>query len=383
MITPEDVRTKASRKFPALCRSWVLGDDPYPMPIRANLNPSSESESDRRDDWKRLVDGSKERTGKGGYVLEFKEVRTRLRGMQSQPSRLVIPTREDHLALIGKAASFQSFCHDVEAIRDFLIDEEGTWCAANTTLILRYPGDWENIVQVVRYLEDNPQAAESLREIPVADSKFTESRRQAVLALAGERSADLGLTLEHHWGGSSNWRPTIRFLDPDMRFGGLSRMTIELTELASLVDSLKPKGLFIIENRTSFDALPEIPGILALWGEGNAVQALGKAGLPADQPVFYWGDIDREGLAILGRLRRMLPRTRSVAMDVETFENYEGFTVLEDSGSRTSFEGLDEEERALYRKLEDGVPGGSALRLEQERIEAGYAVRRLERCIRS
>jgi hypothetical protein len=266
MITPDEVRAKASRKFVSLCRNWIAGEDMYPLPIRANLKPSGVSESILKDGWKKLYEGSKEHTGKNGYVLEFKEVNTRLRGVQNQPDRLIIPSREDHLDLIGRNAAFRSFCNDVEAIQDFLVDKDSSWCTENTSLILRHPGEWGTIIQVVRYLEENPEAVESLREIPVADSKFAESRKRAVLALAEARSADLGITLESRWGGPSNWRPTIRFVDPNMRFGGLTRITIELSELASLLDKLNPNGLFIIENRTSFDALPEIPGITGALG---------------------------------------------------------------------------------------------------------------------
>jgi hypothetical protein len=374
MITPDEVRAKASRKFVSLCRNWIAGEDMYPLPIRANLKPSGVSESILKDGWKKLYEGSKEHTGKNGYVLEFKEVNTRLRGVQNQPDRLIIPSREDHLDLIGRNAAFRSFCNDVEAIQDFLVDEDRSWCTENTSLILRHPGEWGTIIQVVRYLEENPEAVESLREIPVADSKFAESRKRAVLALAEARSPDLGITLESRWGGPSNWRPTIRFVDPNMRFGGLTRITIELSELASLLDKLNPNGLFIIENRTSFDALPEIPGILALWGEGNAVQALKKAGLPINLSVFYWGDIDREGLAILSRLRRILPKTQSVAMNIQTLEIHHDSAVIEDSHVGTMPEGLNGDEAALYRCLGSELLGNQAIRLEQERISPDYVL---------
>ena len=375
MISAEGIRQKALRKFTALCRAWITGEKIYPMPIRINLKPPGETESALLNGWKNLYEASKNATGKRGYVLEFKTVQTRLRGAQSQPSRLLLPSREDHLSLIGKTSAFHTFQADVQSIRSLIADE--SWLVNNISLILRYPGDWDNIVQVLAYLAQHPEAALSLREIPIADSKFTEKRRPAVLTLAAALSENLQHTLTRLWGGPSAWRPTMRFLHPSMRPCGLSRISIELSEMPLLLKTLNPQGLLIVENRTSFDKLPEIPGFLALWGEGNSVQALAEVNISKALPLFYWGDMDREGLAILARLRQFLPHTQSVAMNRKTFEAYKQYTVPDTTAVELPAKGLTKDEQALYRILDQS--DSASLRLEQERIPPSYAVESIKR----
>lgn len=376
MIGPEEVKTKALRRFRDVCRQWISGENPYPLSLRVSLSPRGLNERDLFAGWKMLYDHSRDVIG-FGYLVEFEEKRTRNRGVQSIARRIVIPGREDHLNLISKKKEFDDFRKDVSAIRSFLPDGGIPWCEKNVSLILRNRSLWGEIAEYVSYLKDNPELDYSPREVPVADSKFYEHHRPAVNSLALEA---LGKDFSE-WVLNSLWRPTLRFLDPTLTVYGLSKITVELEELAGFLPPSidRFKQVVILENRASFDSIPEISGTLAIWGEGNAVQALKGIDWLKSVPLFYWGDMDMDGLAILSRFRRSYPHVKSLAMGLEDFLVHEQFAV--DAGSQTipdkAF--LTEEENKLSDELKDR---SSLNRLEQERIPIDYLLNYLENLIK-
>ncbi len=375
MIGPEEVKTKALRRFRDICRQWISGENAYPLNLRVSLSPRGLNESELFTGWKKLYNSSKDVIG-FGYIVEFEEKRTRNRGVQSIARRILIPGREDHLKLISRKKEFDDFCKDITAIRSFLPDGGIQWSEKNVSLILRNRSRWGDITDYVSYLKDNPELDYSPREVPVADSKFYEHHRPAVKSLAYEA---IGKDFSE-WELDSLWRPTLHFLDPSLKVYGLSKITVELEELAgfSPPPSARVKQVVVLENRASFDSIPEIHGTLAIWGEGNAVQALKGIDWLKSIPLFYWGDMDLDGLAILSRFRRSFSHVKSLAMGLEDFLAFEKFAV--DAASQTipdrAF--LTEEENKLREELEDR---SSANRLEQERIPLDYLLNYLENLI--
>ena len=372
MIGPDEVKAKALRRFRDVCRQWISGESPYPLSLRVSLSPGGLNESDLFAGWKKLYDDSKDVIG-FGYLVEFEEKRTRNRGVQSIARRIVIPGREDHLKLISRKKVFDDFRKDITAIRSLLPDGGIQWCDKNISLILRNRSRWGEITEYVSYLKDNPELDYSPREVPVADSKFYEHHRPAVKSLASEA---IGKDFSE-WELNSLWRPTLRFLDPSLKVYGFSKISVELEELSGFIppSTNRVKQVVILENRASFDSIPEISGTLAIWGEGNAVQALRDIDWLKSIPLFYWGDMDLDGLAILSRFRRSFSHVKSLAMGLEDFLVFERFAV--DTASQTIPDGafLTEEENKLREVLESR---SSANRLEQERIPSDYVLNYLE-----
>jgi hypothetical protein len=99
---------------------------------------------------------------------------------------------------------------------------------------------------------------------------------------------------------------------------------------------------------------------------GYAVEALAKLPWLAQLPVYYWGDIDTHGLAILSRLRGYLPRTHSLMMDEATLLAFKALWGREEKLAAPELAHLTEAEQQLYRALREGKY--KQVRLEQERI---------------
>ena len=89
-----------------------------------------------------------------------------------------------------------------------------------------------------------------------------------------------------------------------------------------------------------------------------------------EREIFYWGDIDTHGYAILDQLRGHFPQARSLLMDRATLLAHRTLWGREDTPTQRDLSRLHPEEASLYDDLRrDRL--APALRLEQERI--GFA----------
>ncbi|WP_273794049.1 Wadjet anti-phage system protein JetD domain-containing protein, partial [Brucella intermedia] len=78
-------------------------------------------------------------------------------------------------------------------------------------------------------------------------------------------------------------------------------------------------------------ALPELQGTVAVMKLGNAVSLLEPFSWVPQDRVFYLGDLDTHGLAILARARQVFPQLRSVLMDEVTLRAWPQFWTQEKS----------------------------------------------------
>ncbi|MFZ0544030.1 MAG: DUF2220 domain-containing protein, partial [Candidatus Promineifilaceae bacterium] len=123
------------------------------------------------------------------------------------------------------------------------------------------------------------------------------------------------------------------------------------------------RTILIVENKMTFLTLPPVQNGAAIWGKGFQVSLLRELNWLADCAIWYWGDLDAQGFAILSQLRSYWPQTRSFLMNWETFENYREFVVAGTPVERMVLTNLEVEESAVYQQLVD-----NNWRLEQERI---------------
>jgi hypothetical protein len=135
---------------------------------------------------------------------------------------------------------------------------------------------------------------------------------------------------------------------------------------------LAPKRVFIVENLATGLAFADLPGALCCMARGYAVDAFGAIPWLQGIPVHYWGDLDTHGFAILNRLRGYLPQAKSLLMDVDTLLRHRELWQCEDKPAAGRLERLTPDEQAVFEGLHGGR-WGDRVRLEQERIDWGYA----------
>lgn len=247
---------------------------------------------------------------------------------------------------------------------DLLADMDGT--------------EFELLLQVVGWLREHPDSGLYLRQLPVVgiDTKWVERRRRVITAwvwvLRGGRIGSHNFYRVTGLRAPPN-RLRLRLLDDALRgrLGGLADVEAPLDEVTRL--ALPVRQVLIVENLVTGLACGDLPGTLVFMGRGYAIEALAEMPWLAQVPVYYWGDLDTHGFAILHRLRRRLPRVRSLLMDRDTLQRHRAQTVQEPQPHPAQeLTHLSAEELELFKALR-----ASGERLEQERIPWMWAWPRL------
>jgi hypothetical protein len=318
-----------------------------------------------------------------GYELVWRELNHRQLGRNRIPVAALIPTEEDALRIIGRLPDARRFDR-LSALTLHAFPALRSWLCQQPLKLLAHDDAWERVLAVLRWFAAHPQPGIYLRQLDIegVDTKFIESRKGLFTELLDEimppeaimARATGARDFEARFGLLT--KPALirfRMLDPDYYIGGLSDLTAPVTQFATL-DS-KVQRVFITENEVNALAFPAVKAGMVVFGGGYGIERLAQAGWLADTEVFYWGDIDTHGFAILDRLRSHVPHARSFLMDLETLNGHRSLWGDEDPATRYTGElsRLGEEERQLFVELRDNVHAMN-LRMEQERIPYTWAV---------
>lgn len=106
-------------------------------------------------------------------------------------------------------------------------------------------------------------------------------------------------------------------------------------------------GVLLVENLETFLALPASPGRLLMWGAGYSARRWATLPWLADLPIWYWGDLDADGFAILSAVRSHLPQVRSVLMDEDAVRRWRHLATVDSNPDRKDLSAL--------RASEDGA----------------------------
>ena len=238
-------------------------------------------------------------------------------------------------------------------------------------------------------MQAHPRPGVYLRQLdaPGVDSKFIEAHRGVLgelldlaLPAAAVESTASGVSQFTRRFGFLDKPVRIRFrlLDPTLSVlpgcSGLCDLTLDATSFAVL--ALPVERVFITENETNFLAFPVLERAIALFGAGYGWEALAQAQWLRRCALYYWGDIDTHGFAILDQLRSHFPHVASMLMDRETLLEHRAHWGEEPDPVCHDLMRLTPDEAVVYDELRfDRLQ--LQLRLEQERIGFGWLNRRL------
>lgn len=260
------------------------------------------------------------------------------------------------------------------------------WVQRRPMRLLEHEASWERVLAVLKWFVAHPRPGLYLRQVDIAgvDTKFIESNRGLFTELLDEiLPADaivaeaLGAQRFEQRYGLRSKPQSVRFriLDEGRHLHGLSDLSVPLEQLARV--QAPARRIFITENDINGLAFPPVADGLVIFGLGYGVERLGEIPWLRDCTIYYWGDLDTHGFAILDRLRGSLGDVRSLLMDRETLLLHRPFWVTEQEQHRRSLTRLTGPERALFEELvNDGL--GVRVRLEQERIAFGRVVAALQ-----
>ena len=371
---PEELVAQLARRWDRgeLLRAALTGEALFPLQLRLR-RPTAADLGSRFDEvrlWIRaLEDGSRAY----GFTLEFDEVAHRQLGRNRVPSRVLVPTEADALRAIGKTRAAERF-HGIrgQIVFDFPVLDE--WITARPLRVLEHDEAWSRLLAVLRWFREHPRSGLYRRQLEIegVDTKFIENHRQLLaelLELVLPQEAVLtepGASFDRRFGLSE--KPALvrfRLLDESQHIEGLSDISVPAAELARL--DLGVDDVIVTENEVNGLALLPRPRTLVVFGGGYALEKLGVVPWLGSRRLFYWGDIDTHGFAMLDRFRAHFPQASSLMMDRATFLAHRSMWVVEQEPSTESLTRLTDDEHALHRELLRGTHG-ERLRLEQERI---------------
>ena len=370
----EDIRKQVERRWKNgdLLRALVIKPSIFPLKLHVSVPSSREMaiEFARAQEWLEIL------RSLHGVRIVWESRYSRLLGDQPIPESLWIDTADHAIAHLQQEAKAECFLllHS-ETVR--VLPELRPWVEENPLRVVSLEPLWNRLLQVVAWKKACPDIEPIyVRQVdlPGVDTKFIENNSVILSELF-----NIVLPLEHSSNGTKDFRirhgflrePTrirFRLLDPSVHFAGLAGCPdVELDEDSFAALQLPIRRVFATENKTNFLAFPRVLDSAILFVAGYGMRALGRATWLKKLPLYYWGDIDTHGFAILSQLRDEFPHTRSFLMDGETLTRHRSAWIVEPSPTRHPVMNLSVSERAVYESLLRSGPWHQ-VRLEQEKV---------------
>jgi hypothetical protein len=306
--------------------------------------------------------------------LSMREINHRTLGANSLPDQVWVDTLENALVLIGKTAEAARFKQLLTATQDQKLHP---WLAKRPLRALELADEWPKLLAIVAWLQSHPRPGIYLRQVDLPDvhSKLIESHRGVLtelldLALPPDaiNTAATGVSQFAQRYGFCDKPQRVRFRILDSAYAVLANhadITLDAASFSLL--ACKVRRVFITENEINFLAFPSQPHSMVIFGSGYGFDMLAQAQWLHTCQIYYWGDIDTHGFAILDQLRSHFPHVQSLLMDRPTLMHCKQLWGIEETPSPAELTHLNHEEMALYNDLKTNQIKNK-LRLEQERI---------------
>lgn len=366
MISPDEIHVKASRKYYNILRAHLKGE-PFSLEIKGNKTYKGLTSAEFREQILALNRGSKLALGYG-YSIQVKTVKTKDFDTQQIPEKIYFEHLIDYLNYLSKAEEFANLEKNAALLKQS-IPALSKWIEANPKKIIDYACDWQDIIAVIIYLStDFIRHKYYLREIPVnVHTKFIEQRKGIIEEILWEIIPD---KLNPN---GNDFRERVGFIIPSpmisMRIFSTSdyidgvheQVALPIPELNKI--EFQSPNVFIVENATSFHTFPIVNNTILICGNGYGVEVLKDIDWLKNKKIYYWGDMDTDGFAILDLLRTYYPGLASLFMSMKALKNYETHRVpFFDKKNRTLL-ALEKDELMTYVYLKN-----ANIRIEQEKI---------------
>ncbi|HCU25600.1 MAG TPA: hypothetical protein DF383_11345 [Deltaproteobacteria bacterium] len=391
---PRDLRRQVQKLWDRGILLKCLAGEGLSFPHRLRLQaPSRRELTERFDEVRRWIAMLQEARR---FRLEMQSIQHRVLGKNLIPQAVWIDRVEDALALLGKqreAASFAALLELTRSRRSDLLP----WVRQYPLKALALAAPWSRLLDVVEWMLKHPRPGIYLRQvdIPGVHSKFIETHRGTLGAWLDRL---LPSEAVERRGGGESFALRYGFLEKPQRLrfrlldsasallpGASQDFSVTAESFCELAAEPRLRGkvrrVFITENEINFLALPALSESLAVFGAGYGFDVLADVSWLRDVSVYYWGDIDTHGFAILDQLRAQLPHAQSILMDRETLLAHRPFWGEEAEPQRRELSRLTEAEQELYGELR-AQRWAVNLRLEQERIGFGWVKNSLGKIMR-
>lgn len=374
---PEDLRQMVQRLWDrgVLLASLAGGESHFPrrLPLKGPTAAEITEHFDAVRDWIAQLDRQAKH-----YRIVWRHIHHRVLGANKRPSEIWIDTLGDALAFVDRCREAERFA-GLLAMTDERLPDLTTWLLKRPLRALSLADDWPLLLDIVTWMRRHPRPNLYLRQvdIPGVHSKFIEGHRSVLTELcdlvlpaeAVDREA-VGLAGFCRRYGFRDKPPRVRFriLDDALAiFPTGMDQDIAVTHGTFAGLDLPVENVVVTENEINFLAFPRAPRSAVVFGAGYGFDMFASARWLHKRRLFYWGDIDTHGFAILDQLRGLFPHARSFLMDRGTLMAHKSLWGREPSQEVRDLPRLDPEEQSLYDDLRDNRLSDQ-LRFEQERV---------------
>lgn len=346
------------------------------FPMRLVLKaPSSSELSEHFADAQDWVHSLVSATKNTAMELEWQEVNHRQLGRNQIPSALLVPSLAEAARWLGKSKELQDYIQQANTLLNSLPNLR-SWVLKNPHQLIEEKDNIPRLISIVQWICANPRPAIYLRQLSLTgiDTKFIEQHKK-ILSEWLELQLDPAM-IAHEYRGISRFearygfkdKPNqvrLRILDQSFYLNGLSDLMITADAFCRL--NLAIKTVFITENDINGLAFPDFPAAIVLFGRGYGLDFLNTAYWLKDKQVYYWGDIDTHGFAILNQCRHYLPQAKSLLMNETTLLRHQAHWTKEQKPTQAELTCLSSDETELYHALKNNTYG-LQVRVEQEFI---------------
>jgi len=386
LISPKTLQQRALKIWLRgdVHRAWLQKTSCFPIevPLKSISSKSLLTDYTELQD---VISTLRKDSQKHGYFINDKAISHRQLGEQKIPASICFTTETIFLSYLGKADEFSQF----QQLTQQSLAQDGLlfdWLVRYPFKVMQYAEVWTKLLKVCAYFEAHPQPNCYIRQLDIkgVDSKFIEQHKSIlselltqILAESVYRADITGLKnsgFERRYGLRYDQALIrLRILDKTLAIHGLTDLTLTLSEFKQL--DIPAKTVFIAENKVTVLAFPDYPEAIIIFGLGYAVNLLADARCMQQRKLFYWGDIDTNGFAILSRFRQYYPQARSLFMEQQALDKFIALAGIEakEKSCQLVLENLTQAENQLFQTLQ-----ASLVRLEQERINFSFIQAQLD-----
>ena len=383
----KDIKTQLERYWQRgeLCRAVVSDTDVFPLCLKLK-KPSSKlmlDEFSAMQDWVKDIQGD---AAKHGLVLQWGDINHRVLGKQRLPCAVVVENASMAARLIGKTQLLKQFSALLKQTVKILPSLQ-VWLLLHPLKALDLAQNWQRVLDVCTWMMMHPNPRIYIRQVDIegVDSKFIEQHKRILSELF-----DVLLpvyAVDDDYVGAAGFARRYGFLDKPimlrvrpldddlkwLRSSGGQDVAMTAKGFAHLDAAIcaQVRRVFMVENEINYLSFPQVPQSILIFGSGYGFDALKQARWLTHHDLYYWGDLDTHGFAILNQLRAQFPQVQSFLMDEATLLAHRISWGHEPKQERKDLQHLHDDECHVYDILRHDALA-ERLRLEQEYIRFSH-----------
>ncbi len=353
--------------------SYITGEEYFPFSINLRIT----RQKDIQERYEHILNGIKKLENLS-FCLEYEQKSFKTLGKQKVPVKINFQHINDFLKLVKKEKEYEEFIHVYEKIKSKYPSLKELFIK-KPFLIHEYKKVWNELLVICEYLLKNPSPNIYIRELSFKniDTKFVEKHTKIIDILVShvKNENSLNSLKEYAFEKKYGFRfPQVqvrfRILDSKLFISGLRDISLTLSEFKTL--NLPCKKIFIVENQITTLSFLDVKDSIVIFGQGYKVSILKDIEWFLDKQIYYWGDIDLDGFAILSQLKQHYKHAKSILMNTKTLEDFLHVKVeAKTKNKEKTLPNLNKDEQLVYDRLANEYYGKN-LRIEQEKIPFSY-----------